>query len=262
MGAPTKFRAVGCAIAKPLGYESCYVAAVLQAGQPIDLTDEKRWLLFESRRTPIEHFRYWHEVRFDDRGIDKNGVTVPPRLSPADHKVAPITSIGPLPALPFGQYIGAVYFEHGYFMSIFDDYIKDPKGKVPWKLASYANYELTSIAIETDDPVASPQHSQPRYHGVHAKVIDRANPKAVKVDLYVPGDHTAVAKQVTLNFESDQVLFDDKPDLVDLWDPTSGHEKMLTATSADGDVGGLYVNLQTLAAELFAVPKIPRGMGQ
>ena len=45
MGAPTKFRAVGCVITKPLGYESCYVAAILQAGQPIDLTDEDRQYL-------------------------------------------------------------------------------------------------------------------------------------------------------------------------------------------------------------------------
>ena len=262
MGAPTKFRAVGCVITKPLGYESCYVAAILQAGQPIDLTDEDRWLLFESRRTPVEHFRYWHEVRFDDRGIDKSGVTVPPRLSPADHKVAPITSLGPLPALPFGQYLGAVYFEHGYFMSVFDAYIKDPKGKFLWKLASYKNYELTSIAIETDDPDTAPQHAQPRYHGVHAKVVDGADRKAVKVELYVPGDHATVAKQVTLNFEGDEVLFDDKPDLLDLWDDTSGNEKMLLPASGDGDAGGLYVKLQRLAAELFAVPKIPRGMGQ
>lgn len=244
--APTKFRAVGAAITKLIDTDTCMIAAVLSADQKLDLTDEKRWIKVEMLRTPSRAKR-WSDVWFDDRGLNKEGKPTASVLSPSELKNVGITSVGPLPHLPRGQYFGAVYLRDTKFKELWD-LIRDPKldpseEEIPWKPSDWAHYELTSLGIEGDPN---------RYVGMYGEVTSVIAGSRVKVRF--PKDRSG-------NVDSHEVDLKDAKHCAQDVKPESADPIEAMLEGKQDSKGGVYLNL-LYAAELgLRGPKLPIGMG-
>lgn len=240
------FRGVGAAITqitKSPGSEFSAKVALFSKHSSMILTDS---LPIDYRESDCMGTAPWDKAIYDARGIDKTGKPFPGMLSPTiELDCYGLTSLGPLEALPYGQYVGAVFLEDSHFTKLSTN---GHFSGSEWEAVSVPSYRYRSI-VYSPDSGKNGVYAGRRYIGFHAIVVEQ-RPKSLIVKIF--GNPNAKH----IEFVLDDPLHC-SPD-----GPLGGGETLLKLTNVTDDEGALYVE-QRRAADLgLRGPKLPTGMGE
>lgn len=187
----------------------------------------------------------WDKIQIDDRGIDEEGRELP--LDPQAMKFPlAITSIGSgsLDDPMRGAYMGAVYLERSYFLSIRNTKLNG----WPDVPGDYSLVEVTSIAY-SGKPDALGRRNK-RYHGFSATVT-AVQGDEVTVEIVERG----TAKSLTFR-TGDAGAYDPAPP----GDALGGQPSLVLDLSV-GQSGALFVELKTAVNAMLVGPKLPISEG-
>lgn len=236
------FHGVGVAIAEIHSDTLYSVIGVLSDDAYVDYSNVDLRFSIDMTRTPGRAgIKEWSKVLVDDRGVDAEGRELPPdpfaMLLPL-----PVTSIG---AGSFddpmrGAYLGAVYLERNYFLSI----SKTKLLSWPNPQGDYSLLQVTSIAYSRRADLLG--RSNNRYHGFPAKITG-VNDNDVTVEIIERGE----SKSVTFK-RGNASAYDPEPPT----DALDG-QPSLASNLNPGASGALFLELKTAVNASLVGPKMP-----
>jgi hypothetical protein len=212
------------------------------AARPPDL-DPSKHIDVDLDASPAGLPGNWAAVEVDDRGIDAQRKPLRAEMSLLQLSGYHVTSLGGGKAdgLPRGCMAGVVYLEESRLKAAVT------AGKIgAWPPASLQPYQLTTVAYSTD-PTNGPRAGR-RYAGFHGK-LKRASGTFMLVE--IPRQNAPALGPFWFDLSS--------ADDCDYDPPWSGPR--LQTSSAPGDEGALFLELQRVAAHRLENPKIPIGLG-
>jgi hypothetical protein len=240
------FHGVGVGVAEIKSDTLYSVVGALSDDTYVDYSNTDVRFSVDMIRTPNRAGKAeWVKVLIDDRGIDAEGNELDPSPTPATLPLA-ITSIGsgifddPMR----GAFVGAVYLERNYFLSIVRTKLMgwpDPPG-------DYSLLQVTSLAYSQKADALGRKGQ--RYHGFPAKVTG-VNGNDVTVEIV----ERRITKSVTFR-KGDATAYDPAPP----GDALDG-QPSLASNLAVGQSGALFVGLQTAVRATLVGPKMPISEG-
>lgn len=249
------FRAVGALVVSVKGETRCAVRPILHVTQKIDFSD--LGLELDLARSPSNANAgrcAWNDVIVNDRGVNKDGNTLPPMLDPVSLSDFGATTIGP--EWPLGTSHGAVYLEDVFFNMKFNEFIKvdPPQPECTWPPLGYRTYELMTVAYSKDTDEGARRGR--RYAGVHGQVEGVTPQGKALVRIFRAGN-------LNMDFGIHKLDLND-PAAVNLSvAPIDTTEILLQ--NVPGSAGGVFIELQLLASLTETGerpgPKLPIGHG-
>lgn len=242
------FRGVGAVIARPVDHRKFYVVTKITATQTVSFESD-RYIEIDLGLTPSQ--APWHQVKIDDRGIDRERRPLAGGTTSALLNGYHVTSIGGYvgPGRPDdlsrGCFVGGVYLEDSYFEEMRDRI--DLPGN-PWPGDGRKTYQLTTIAYS--DHSTNGLRRGLRYVGFHGSVRERLTGTSRLVELRNIYDHPF--RELELDLEA--------PAHCEADPPLAPGEVALTTDTKPGTCGAIFVELGHVAALALENPKLPIGL--